>query len=111
MGDQLRSWAGGPSRQCLGQCHRLIIPNPPLGFNPVPSFRATVSCLTPDGPVNVTTDPAPPTARSGNAMIVGKVALPHPCKDPIVFVVNGSPLTPNGHNFAWFAMSNAEDGA
>lgn len=50
----------------------LIIPNPPLGFNPVPSFRATVSCLTPDGPVNVTTDPATPTARSGNAMIVGQ---------------------------------------
>jgi hypothetical protein len=88
----------------------LIIPilNPP--HNPVGSFRATVSCLTPDGPMNVTTDPSTLTNPTGDATIVGKVALPHPCKDPIVFVVNGNPSTPGGHDFAWFAMSNAEDG-
>jgi hypothetical protein len=87
----------------------LIIPNPPLGFNPVKTFRITVSCLTKEGPINVTTDPAP-TDTSGDATITGKVALPHRCKDPIVFVVNGNPRIPNGHDFAWFAMSNAEDG-
>lgn len=86
----------------------LIIPKPPLGFNPAPSFRVTVSCLTPDGPMNVTTDPATPTDKSGDATITGQVALPHPCKDPIVFVVNGT-ASPSG-GFAWFAMSNAEDG-
>jgi hypothetical protein len=60
--------------------------------------------------MNVTTDPSTPTNAAGDATIVGTVALPHPCKDPIVFVVNGNPSTPNGHNFAWFAMSNPEDG-
>ena len=82
----------------------LIIPA--LGKNPVGSFRATVSCLTPHGVVNVTTDPATTTGASGDAMIQGKVALPHPCKDPIVFVVNGTASA--GGGFAWFAMSNVE---
>jgi hypothetical protein len=82
----------------------LIIPA--FGKNPVGSFRATVSCVTPHGVMNVTTDPATTTGASGDAMIQGKVSLPHPCKDPIVFVVNGNPSTPGGHDFAWFAMSN-----
>jgi hypothetical protein len=80
----------------------LIIPA--LGKNPLGSFRATVSCVTPHGVMNVTTDPATTTGASGDAMIRAKVALPHPCKDPIVFVVNGTASASGG--FAWFAMSN-----
>jgi hypothetical protein len=84
----------------------LIIPilSPPR--NPIGSFRATLSCLTPHGVVNVTTGPAV-TGPAGNATIDATVALPRPCKDPIVFVVNGNASTTGG--FAWFAMSNAEE--
>ena len=80
----------------------LIIPG---RGNPVPTFRATVSCLTPHGPANVTTNAF--TATGGNATINDTVALPRPCKDPIVFVVNGTARADGG--FSWFAMSNAED--
>ncbi len=82
----------------------LIIPA--LGKNPLGTFRATVSCLTPHGVVNVTTGPFA-TNAVGDATIEGSVALPHPCKDPIVFVVNGTASA--GGGFAWFAMSNGED--
>jgi hypothetical protein len=76
------------------------------GINPVATFRATVSCLTRHGVVNATTG-AFPASPTGDATIEGTVKLPHRCKDPIVFVVNGTP-TPTG-GFAWLAMSNAED--
>ena len=66
-------------------------------INPVATFGATVSCLTPHGVVNVSTAQFP-ASRTGNAEIEGMVDLPHPCMDPIVFVVS-----PGG---AWFAMSN-----
>ena len=78
----------------------LVIPVAPFfGTNPVPFFKATVSCLTPHGVVNVSTANFPAN-RVGDSTINGMVRLPHPCKDPIVFVA-----APNG---AWFAMSNPE---
>ena len=76
----------------------LVIPVPPFnGTNPVKTFGATVSCLTPHGVVNVRTAQFP-ASTTGNAEIEGMVDLPHPCMHPIVFVVS-----PAG---AWFAMSN-----
>lgn len=79
----------------------LIIVVPPVnGKNPVPFFKATVSCLTPDGVVNVST-PNFPASLAGDSTINAHVDLPHPCKDPIVFVA-----APSGQ---WFAMSNSED--
>jgi hypothetical protein len=89
------------------QVRGLVIPVAPFnGTSPVKIFRATVSCLTPHGVVNVTTGTFP-TGSTGDATISGTVALPHPCKDPIVFVVNGT-ASADG-TFAWFAMSNGED--
>lgn len=70
------------------------------GINPIASFKATVSCLTPHGVVNVSTASFPATT-TGNSTIEGTVMLPHPCKAPEVFV--GSP------GGAWFAMSNSEE--
>ena len=81
--------------------HGLIIVVPPInGRNPISMLMATVSCVTPGGVVNVSTAPAPASSE-GNSVITGKVMLPHPCKDPIVFVA-----APSGQ---WFAMSNGED--
>lgn len=72
------------------------------GINPIAAFGATVSCVTPHGIVNVRTGTAP-ASSSGNSTIDGTVTLPHPCKDPILFVTS-----PGG---AWFAMSNSENEA
>ena len=79
----------------------LVIPVAPFnGTNPVASFKATVSCLTPTGVVNVSTGPFPANT-AGDSRINGTVALPSRCNHPIVFVVS-----PGG---SWFAMSNPED--
>ena len=68
--------------------------------NPVPNFRAVVSCLDGGGnPVNVSTGLFPASAQ-GNAEIEAALQLPRPCRDPIVFVT--SP------DLAWFAMSVPE---
>lgn len=68
--------------------------------NPVPSFRAVVSCQTiSDGMAavtNVSTDPFPATT-TGDSKIEATVALPTPCFAPIVFVTS-----PTG---AWFAVT------
>ena len=78
----------------------LIILVPPVnGKNPVPFFRATVSCLTPDGVVNHSTGIFP-ASTAGNSHIHDVINLPRPCKQPIVFVV-----APTGQ---WFAMSNPD---
>jgi len=77
----------------------IIVVSPVNGKNPVPFFKATVSCITPDGVVNVSTANFPASA-AGNSTINGHVDLPHPCKDPIVFVA-----APTGQ---WFAESNAD---
>ena len=66
-------------------------PVPPAlrGTNPVPFFRAIVSCLTiVDGAAattNVTTDPSPATT-TGDSEIEATVSLPSPCFAPIIFV-------------------------
>ena len=69
------------------------------GTNPIPQFRAIVSCLTPDSPETgetVMTDPFP-ASPSGDARVKTTVALPEPCIAPIVFVTS-----PTG---AWFAVT------
>jgi hypothetical protein len=83
----------------------LIIPvlNPP--HNPITAFSATVSCLTPDGVMNVTTGPFAASAE-GDSTIKATVALPQACNSPEVFV---GFTKPNGQ-FVWFAHSNVEDG-
>ena len=79
----------------------LVIPVAPFnGINPVGAFGVTVSCVTPHGVVNLRTGTAP-ASTAGDSTITGAVALPNPCKDPIVFVTS-----PGG---AWFAMSNGDD--
>ena len=86
----------------------LIIPilSPP--HNPIGTFNVTVSCLTPDGVMNVTTVQATPNANAaGDSTINATVALPHPCKSPEVFVGTISAKT---GAFVWFAHSNVEDG-
>lgn len=76
----------------------LIIPL--LGRNPVGFFKVTLSCVTPHGIVNVSTGQFPASIPGGDSHIVDTIAVPHPCKDPIVFVVS-----PGG---SWFAMSNPD---
>jgi hypothetical protein len=71
------------------------------GTNPIGSFEATVSCLTPDGIVNVSTGRFDASVPGGNSHITATVDLPRPCKDPIVFVG----VFPSGR---WFAMSNPD---
>jgi hypothetical protein len=71
------------------------------GINPIHSFEATVSCLTPDGIANVMTGGFNATVPGGNSHIHATVDLPRPCKDPIVFVG----VSPSGR---WFAMSNPD---
>jgi hypothetical protein len=79
----------------------LIIVVPPVnGKNPVPFFKATVSCITPSGVKNVSTGNFE-ASSTGDAEINGTVALPSQCADPIVFVA-----APSGQ---WFAESNPDD--
>jgi len=81
----------------------LIIVVPPVsGKNPVATFSATVSCLTPKGIVNVTTGSFP-ASTTGDATINTKVVLPRRCHDPEVFVGTTNATT---GAFAWFAESN-----
>jgi hypothetical protein len=71
------------------------------GTNPIHSFEATVSCLTPDGIANVMTGGFDASVPGGNSHIHATVDLPRPCKDPIVFVG----ISPAGR---WFAISNPD---
>ena len=69
--------------------------------NPIPNFRAVVSCLTVDAAglaatVNVTTGDFPATT-AGDSEIEAALELPSPCIAPIVFVTS-----PGG---AWFAVT------
>ena len=69
--------------------------------NPIPNFRAVVSCLTVDASggaatMNVTTGDFPATT-SGDAEIEAAIELPSPCFAPVVFVTS-----PGG---AWFAVT------
>jgi hypothetical protein len=87
--------------------HGLVLADDPLVApdlrltNPIPNFRAIVSCLSVDetglpSTVNVGTDNFP-ASTTGDAHIVATVELPTPCYAPIVFVTN-----PNG---AWFSIT------
>jgi hypothetical protein len=73
------------------------------GSNPIPSFRAIVSCLTSDGsPDNILTAAFPATtgpasSGGGDAKFEGDLVLPQPCIAPIVFITS-----PGG---AWFAAT------
>jgi hypothetical protein len=76
------------------------VPAAQRGTNPIPSFRAVVSCLVAQGDSvavdNVATAPAPATP-DGNARIEATVALPDHCVAPEIFVT--SPTN------AWFAVT------
>ena len=73
------------------------------GTNPIPNFRAIVSCLTVDGGAdNVTSGLFPATLGAavnggGNAKIETTLSLPTPCIAPLVFITS-----PSG---AWFAAT------
>lgn len=83
----------------------LILPDPPFNFtNPLPSFRAIISCQSIDASnnatvVNVITDPYPADA-AGNSYLDTTVALPQPCIAPIIFVVH-----PTSDPARWFAAT------
>jgi hypothetical protein len=81
----------------------LVLPAVGNTTGPIKQFSATVSCLTPAGPMNVTTGLFD-TTPTGDSTIVDTVALPHPCKSPEVFVGT----TKLNGQFVWFAESNAE---
>jgi hypothetical protein len=73
----------------------------PLGTNPVPAFKAIVSCLSKDSSgnpitVNISTATAP-AESSGDAVIRDKITLPDPCIAPIVFVTSSGG--------SWFAAT------
>jgi hypothetical protein len=78
------------------------VPENLRGVNPVPNFKAIVSCLSrnADGTVattvNVETDLFPAT-MTGDSKIDDTVELPEPCIAPIVFVTS-----PTG---SWFAAT------
>jgi len=85
----------------------LIIPaDVGFGFNPVPFFRAIVSCLSVDAGGNVVTANVMTTngaevmegdPQNGDAKIEADVVLPTPCVAPIVFVTS-----PGG---SWFSAT------
>lgn len=78
----------------------IIVVAPVNGKNPVPFFKATVSCITPSGVNNVSTSNFE-ASSTGDAEINDRVALPANCSQPIVFVA-----APSGQ---WFAESNPDD--
>ena len=71
------------------------------GANPVPNFRAIVSCLSTDEnglPVTVNVQTGLfPADENGDCLIADQVDLPDPCIAPIVFVTS-----PTG---SWFAAT------
>ena len=70
------------------------------GTNPIPNFKAIVSCLSITAATATTTNvetPLAPASAAGDAEINATVALPSPCFAPIVFVTS-----PTG---AWFAVT------
>ena len=74
------------------------------GTNPIPDFKAIVSCQTIGAAgsatiTNVSTGQFPASA-TGNADINARVTLPQPCIAPIVFVF-GAP------NVGWFAATGS----
>jgi hypothetical protein len=83
----------------------VLAEGPNAGTNPIPQFKAIVSCLTPGrdaagnlvvATVNRSTNTFPATT-TGDSRIEDVVSLPTPCVAPIVFVTS-----PTG---AWFAAT------
>lgn len=78
-----------------------VIASGRAGTNPIPNFKAIVSCLSKDSAGNPTTINVStglfPASTTGDARIEATVALPTPCIAPIVFVTS-----PTG---AWFAAT------
>ena len=74
------------------------------GTNPVPTFKAVVSCqsINEEGQATVTniSTKAFPASTTGNAKIEDKVDLPTTCIAPVIFVVHGTAG-------AWFAATGA----
>jgi hypothetical protein len=72
--------------------------------NPVPTFRAVVSCVTREGTAVTSETPAVSAGSDGDAHIEAFVdpPLPHPCVAPIVFVGNGANTQ---QDVAWFAAT------
>jgi hypothetical protein len=70
------------------------------GTNPIPMFKAIMSCLTVSGGAAITSNVETglvPATTTGDAEIEATVNLPSPCFAPIVFVTS-----PTG---AWFAVT------
>jgi len=81
--------------------NRAPVPVALRGTNPVPQFKAIVSCQTIDAAgqatvINVATGTFP-ASKEGDSTIRATVQLPHPCIAPIIFVTS-----PGG---AWFAAT------
>jgi hypothetical protein len=77
------------------------------GTNPIPNFKAIVSCLSKDAAgnpttVNVSTGLFPADA-AGNSQIEETLSLPQPCIAPIIFVT--SPSSANNPTGSWFAAT------
>ena len=77
------------------------VPEALQGTNPIPNFRAIVSCQTIDAAgaadvSNVSTGLFP-ASSAGDSSIEATIALPEPCFAPIVFVTS-----PGG---AWFVVT------
>ncbi len=80
------------------------------GQNPVPQFRAALSC---QDPADATagqlyfTDLVPATtgsgSQAGDATIIGRVALPPACFAPLIFIA--SPPSSSSPAGAWFAVT------
>ena len=78
------------------------VPAGVAGTNPIPNFKAIVSCLSrnPEGTVATTVNVETglfPASAAGNSKIEDSVELPEPCIAPIVFVTS-----PTG---SWFAAT------
>ena len=84
-----------------------VIASGRAGTNPIPNFKAIVSCLSKDASGNATTVNVStglfPASTTGNASIEATVALPKPCIAPIVFVT--SPPSTSAPIGAWFAST------
>ncbi len=72
--------------------------------NPIPTFRAVVSCVTRDGTAVTSETPAVSAGTDGDAHLEAVVSppLPHPCVAPIVFVGNGAG---EQQDVTWFAAT------
>ena len=80
----------------------LVLPN---GTNPVPFFRAALSCQDPAASTKGKLFFTKPFLAdpSGNSNIAGTVSLPSECIAPIVLIT--SPAVPNNPDGFWFAVT------